>query len=208
MPGSAVWQGDMQPPMRQVLRGGADAAIARSGIRCFAVLRRESRPVDATVAPVTRTANDSPIIDRLLALLGGVEHSVTEHDPVYTSEEAAAVRGATLKSGAKALVIKAGDGFFLVVVPADRKLKSDLVRRALGAKKSRFARREKLLDLTGLEPGSVPPFGLLFGLPTVCDPALGESERINFNAGDHRCSVQMRFLDYVSIEAPRLASLT
>ena len=133
---------------------------------------------------------------------------MTEHDPVYTSEQAAAVRGATLKSGAKALVLKAGDGFFLVVIPADRKLKSDLVRRALGVKKSRFASREELLDLTGLEPGSVPPFGSLFGLPTVCDPALGESERINFNAGDHRRSVQMRFEDYLSIESPRLVALT
>src|SRR5205807_4038743 len=52
----------------------------------------------------------------------GVPFTVSRHAPVYTSEEAAAVRGTPLSSGAKALVVKAGDAFVLLVLPADRKL--------------------------------------------------------------------------------------
>jgi len=36
----------------------------------------------------------------------GISHKITEHDPVKTSEEAAKIRGATLESGAKAMLLK------------------------------------------------------------------------------------------------------
>ena len=71
------------------------------------------------------------------------------------------------------------------------------VRRAKGWRKLRFASREEVEELTGLAPGSIPPFGSLFGLPTLCDERLGENEVINFNAGDHSISVSMRYADYL-----------
>src|SRR5215813_8054333 len=99
----------------------------------------------------------------------GVAFTVLRHEPVFTSEQAAAVRGTSLASGAKALIIKAKDQFFLMVLPADRKLDSRQARTLLGVKALRFATREEVESLTGLQPGSIPPFGTLFGLPTYCD---------------------------------------
>jgi Ala-tRNA(Pro) deacylase len=139
---------------------------------------------------------------------GGVPFTVLRHEPVYTSEQAAAVRGVPLASGAKALVLKAGEAFVMAVVPADRKLDSKKARAALGTKSIRFAGREEVEQLTGLQPGSIPPFGSLFNLPTWCDPALGENASINFNAGDHAISVQMAYADYVALERPTAAALT
>ncbi len=138
----------------------------------------------------------------------GIAFGVQHHAPVYTSEEAAAVRGTPLSSGAKALVVKAGDSFCLLVVPADRKLDSKKARASLGAKALRFASREEVEQLTGLQPGSIPPFGSLFGLPTCCDPALAENPSINFNAGDHTISIAMTCADYLAAEGPRLLVLT
>jgi len=134
----------------------------------------------------------------------GVAFDVLRHEPVYTSEQAAAIRGTPLASGAKALVCKADDRFVMFVIPADRRLASREVRRARGWRKLRFADRDEVERLTGLEPGSIPPFGSLFGLPTLCDDRLGENETINFNAGDHRVSVSMRYDDYVRVESPEL----
>jgi Ala-tRNA(Pro) deacylase len=139
---------------------------------------------------------------------GGIAFTVLRHEPVYTSEQAAAVRGVPLASGAKALVLKAGESFVMAVVPADRKLDSKKARAALGTKSIRFANREEVEQLTGLQPGSIPPFGSLFGLPTWCDPALGENVSINFNAGDHAISVQMAYADYLALERPTLAAVT
>ncbi|MGD2123332.1 MAG: YbaK/EbsC family protein [Gemmatimonadota bacterium] len=129
---------------------------------------------------------------------------VLHHEPVFTSEEAARVRGVDLSTGAKALVCKGDDEFLLFVVPADRRLDSRGVRRRRGFRRLRFANREEVLELTGLAPGSIPPLGSLFGLNTLCDERLGENERINFNAGDHRISVSMLYADYLLVENPEL----
>jgi len=149
------------------------------------------------------------VFERVEAFLhqGGAAFTVLRHEPVFTSEQAAAVRGTSLASGAKALVVKA-DGFLMFVLPADRKLDSRKARAALGVKALRFATREEVEQLTGLQPGSIPPFGSLFGLATCCDPALGDNETINFNAGDHAISVQMPYADYVRIEQPRLVTIS
>lgn len=150
------------------------------------------------------------VFDRLHDKLSaaGVPFTVTRHAPVYTSEEAAAIRGVPLCTGAKALVIKAAEAFLLLVVPADRKLDSKKARVALGVKSLRFASREEVEQLTGLQPGSIPPFGSLFGLPTRCDPALAENDSINFNAGDHSISISLTYTDFVAVETPTLVQLT
>ena len=149
-----------------------------------------------------------PVFTRIAQLLSarGVAFEVLRHEPVYTSEEAAEIRGTPLASGAKALVCKADDRFVMFVVPADCRLASREVRRARRWRKLRFADRDEVERLTGLEPGSIPPFGSLFGLPTLCDERLGENETINFNAGDHRISVSMRYEDYVGVESPELGT--
>src|SRR5437870_8153888 len=107
------------------------------------------------------------VCDRLQESLKqhAVPFTVLRHEPVFTSEQAAAVRGTSLASGAKALVVKADDRFVLLVLPADRKLDSRKARTALGVKALRFANRDEVEQLTGLQPGSIPPFGSLFDLP-------------------------------------------
>lgn len=150
------------------------------------------------------------VFERIETLLGehGVVFDVLRHEPVYTSEKAAAVRGTPLASGAKALVCKTGDRFVMFIMPADRRLDSKAVRRAKGWRKLRFAGREEVQQLTGLAPGSIPPFGSLFDLPTLCDRQLAENEHINFNAGDHAISVSMRYEDYVRVEKPELGTFS
>jgi len=127
-----------------------------------------------------------------------------EHTPVYTSEQAAEVRGTPLASGAKALVCRADDRFVMVVLPADRRLDSKGVRKREAIRSLRFATREEVAELTTLQPGSIPPFGSLFGLPTWCDVRLRDQAEINFNAGDHAVSISMAFEDFVRAEQPRL----
>src|SRR3954462_14491514 len=110
------------------------------------------------------------VFDRLQQFLDGkaIKYDVLRHAPVFTSEEAAAVRGTPLASGAKALICKADERFVMIVMPADRRLAS----KEAGAKSLRFASREEVEQLTTLAPGSIPPFGSLFGLPTWCDESL------------------------------------
>lgn len=143
---------------------------------------------------------------RLVTMLEdrGVPFQTLRHAPVFTSQEAAEVRGTSLASGAKALICKTGDEFQMFVVPADRRLASAAVRRQLGIRSLRFASREEVGQLTTLTPGSIPPFGSLFTLTTFCDHSLGDQDQINFNAGDHSISISMAFADYLAVESPTL----
>ena len=147
------------------------------------------------------------VLSRLAEALrgAGVAFTQTEHRPVYTSAEAAEVRGVSLHSGAKALIVKGGENFLMVVMPADLSLDSHALRTLLETKKLRFATKEEVLELTGLKPGSIPPFGSLFNLPIYCDESLAENERINFNAGSHSVSIQMNYADYVAFESPNIS---
>ena len=150
------------------------------------------------------------VLERLTELLRRhqVVFQLSQHAPVFTSEEAAQVRGTSLASGAKALICKVDDRFAMFVMPADRRLDSKIARKSLGIKSLRFATREEVLELTGLTPGSIPPFGQLFSLPTFCDALLAEQPQINFNAGDHAVSISMPSAEYVRVEQPTVANLS
>jgi prolyl-tRNA editing enzyme YbaK/EbsC (Cys-tRNA(Pro) deacylase) len=127
----------------------------------------------------------------------GVAFEEKQHEPTFTSEESARARGESLSIGAKALVIKTDERYSLFVLPADRKVDSQAIRRALCAKKTRFANADELAELTGLVPGSVPPFGPpILSLDLFADPALEENAKIAFNAGSLTTSIIMQSVDY------------
>lgn len=139
------------------------------------------------------------VLDAIRVFLGaaGVTFVEKHHAPTFTSEESARARGEPLSIGAKALVVKTDDCFRLLVLPADRKLDSQAVKRHFAAKKLRFADAAELFELTGLVPGSVPPFGKpILALELWADPALGENDKIAFNAGSLSTSIVMAFADY------------
>lgn len=141
---------------------------------------------------------DNPVTARLVRLLeqAGVAFHLLRHAPVFTSEQAAAVRGTPLEEGAKALVCRADGQPALLVVPAHMRVGSRLFRRAFKVKDLRLVSGEEVQRLTGVPIGAVPPFGEILGLPTYLDERLLERERMAFNAGDHTISVTMATADY------------
>ncbi len=151
------------------------------------------------------------VLDALRHFLAssGVEFTEKDHEPTFTSEQSARARGESLEIGAKALVIKTDDSYRLFVLPANRKVDSASIRRQLGAKKARFADAAELLQLTGLVPGSVPPFGHpILPLELVADPALGDHEKIAFNAGSLTTSIIMGFADYQRVSGARWLAIS
>jgi Ala-tRNA(Pro) deacylase len=129
------------------------------------------------------------------------------HGPTRTSEESAVARGEELRIGGKALLIKVDAEFRLFVLSADRKLDSAAIRSHFQAKKTRFASAEELLEMTGLVPGSVPPFGApILPFPLYTDPSVFENARIAFNAGSLTDSIIMGIDDYRRLARPEVFS--
>ena len=126
------------------------------------------------------------------------------HLPTSTSEESARARGEDSRTGGKALLLKGDDEYRLFVLPADRKIDSAAIRKRLGFKRLRFATSDELFTLTGLVPGSVPPFGRpILPFDLSLDEALRDNERIAFNAGSLTDSIILSMTDYLRIAAPR-----
>ena len=138
----------------------------------------------------------------------GARFRVLDHAPVFTSEEAATVRGTPLDSGAKALVMLAVGAPVHVVLPGSRRVDNAKVRAVLGTRTLRFATPEELLALTGCVPGAVPPFGNLFGLPVLVDAALAARDEIAFNAGSNTRSIIMSCADFLRLSGARVHPLS
>jgi Ala-tRNA(Pro) deacylase len=146
---------------------------------------------------------------RSLLVRQGIAFREVHHAPTRTSEESARARGEDIRIGGKALLLKVGDEYALFVMSAARRLDSGLVRKHLGARKSRFATPEELDARTGLVPGSVPPFGppiLPFAL--YADPSVLENENIAFNAGSLTDSVIMASADWRRVAEPQVFAFT
>lgn len=150
----------------------------------------------------------------------GIEYKLLEHEPVYTSEQAARVRGVSIRTGVKALVLKtkgrrstssehaggeARSGeFILALVRADKRADLKSVAAAAGTKKVKLADPAEVLQITGCEIGSVPPFGHETPLKTYMDRDILDQDEVNFNIGSHTKSVRMKAEDLMKVIKPIL----
>jgi len=146
------------------------------------------------------------VLDRIRDLLNkeSIDFREIHHEPTHTSEESARVRGEDLGVGAKAILLKTDDSFRLFVVAADGKLDSAAIKRELHLKKIRFATPDELIQLTGLVPGSVPPFGEpILPFPLYADSEIGKQrDRVAFNAGSLTDSIVMSATDWDRVARP------
>lgn len=125
------------------------------------------------------------------------------HGPTRTSADAAHARGEDIGIGGKALVLKVGETFKLFVLSAALKMSSSKIKDYFHVKKTRFATPEELLKITGLVPGSVPPFGNpITVLELYLDLSIIKNERIAFNAGSLTDSIVMKVKDYYKLVSP------
>lgn len=155
---------------------------------------------------------DAPVLEAVRAWLDRehVAYCHLHHEPTRTSEESARVRGEPLEIGGKALLLKVGDSsgggapdpgaFRLFVLSAVLKLDSSAVKSRLAIRKVRFAEAGELHALTGLVPGSVPPFGRpILPFELYIDESITRNERIAFNAGSLTDSIIMATPDYLRL---------
>jgi Ala-tRNA(Pro) deacylase len=148
------------------------------------------------------------IHQKLMSVLNasGRSFRTLTHEATLTSEDSARARGESIEIGGKALLLKCDDQLALFVLSAAKKLDSNAACQLMNARRSRFASREELTTLTGLVPGSVPPFGepiLPFAL--FADESIVSQPQIAFNAGLLTFSVIMATADWRALAQPTVA---
>nr|MCK4929724.1 hypothetical protein [Nanoarchaeota archaeon] len=133
-----------------------------------------------------------------------VSYEYKEHEPVRTSEEAAAARGDDIRIGAKAIVLKADDKFVMCVLSAAKKINSKELKKILGIKSLRFATSDEIMEKTNCELGGVPPFGNIFELDLLVDKSITANEFMAFNAGERTKSLKIKTKDYLELLKPKI----
>ncbi len=152
-----------------------------------------------------------PILTTLKQYLDteAVPYEVLTHAPAYTAQEVAAAQHVAGRELAKVVIARADGAFVMAVLPAPRRLDLQKLGAALGARDVRLATEPEFAALfPQCDPGAMPPFGNLYGLPVVVDASLAADETVVFQAGTHTETVRMRYDDFVSLVRPRVRDLT
>ena len=156
------------------------------------------------LASFARIAYKMTILDKIIKLFdeAGILYEKLEHEPVYTSEDAAKIRDTGLSMGAKALILFADKKPVLVVVPGDKRLDFNKFKKLFSIKDLRMAAREEVYNLTGLEVGSIPPVGKALNLQSYYSDDFKQKDMVAFNAGMHTVSIKMKASDLLKVEEP------
>lgn len=110
--------------------------------------------------PASAPATPDELFARLEAL--GIAATTHRHDPVFTVEEARALRGALPGAHCKSLFLRDKKGAqFLVVCLEDRRLDMKALAGIIGAGRLSFGSPERLHAALGVAPGSVTPFAAI-----------------------------------------------
>jgi Ala-tRNA(Pro) deacylase len=127
--------------------------------------------------------------DELFAYLDsfGIAHKTVSHPPVFTVEEARALRGQVAGGHTKNLFLRDKKGaLFLVVALEDAAIELKSLHRLLGASgRFSFGSAELLRQTLGVEPGAVTPFAAINDtagrVTVILDAAMMAHDVLNFH---------------------------
>lgn len=127
-----------------------------------------------------------------------ISYRVYNHIPVFSCNEA---KGIDIPwQRVKSLLIrnKKATNFYMVVLPEDKKLNTNLIREAVSDTKLSFVNEECMLEKIGVAPGSVSPFALIHNTQRdVCvifDKYL-QGKQVGFHPWQNDATVVLDMLD-------------
>jgi Ala-tRNA(Pro) deacylase len=125
--------------------------------------------------------------DELFAALNafGIAHPTVSHPPLFTVEQSQELRGSIPGGHTKNLFLKDKKGaLFLVTAEEDAEIELKSLHRRLGASgRFSFGSADQMMEVLGVTPGSVTPFGAIndtrHRVAVVLDSALMQHSVIN-----------------------------
>lgn len=122
----------------------------------------------------------------------GVDFELVKHPPAATTLEAARRANIPAHNVAKSVVVKHIDGHAMAIVPSDRKVNLTALQDILHYRLGLSPEADVFNLFFDCAPGAIPPVGHAYGLKTLVDHEMEDSDWVYFEAGDHRNMVKMR----------------
>lgn len=137
------------------------------------------------------------------------------HGRVGSLEEAAAARGVAPERLLKTLVVRRGEGdFLLVLVPGGRQIAWPKLRELLGVSRLSMPDADTAREVTGYERGTITPFGAMPDasgrpLPVIADASvLEDSSAVSIGGGAHGVGLTLDPADLVAVTGAQVADVT
>lgn len=137
-----------------------------------------------------------------------IKYKVEEHKKVYTAFNEAETQHLKPKEVAKTVLVKADKGYALVVVPAQKRVDFNKVKKVLRAKKVSMARESDMAGVLKTKIGLVHPFGNLYKLPTLVDNALLKQKTMMASAGSYTESIEISAKQFAKLVQPTKGSFS
>jgi Ala-tRNA(Pro) deacylase len=120
-----------------------------------------------------------------------VDYDLVAHQATASSLHTAGTCDIPADRLAKGVVLRAGDGYVLVVLPASHRISRGDLKARFG-RDCEFATEHELDQLfPDCAHGAVPPLGDCYGLDVLVEDSMREPPEIYFEAGDHATLVHM-----------------
>lgn len=123
-------------------------------------------------------------------------YETMQHRPTYTGRDTIAAAHRPGDQVAKCLLLKDGERYMLMVMPANRRLQLDELHRVMKRTVGLATEREVGKVFDDCELGAVPPAGPLYDVETVVDDVLLDQPEVYFSAGDHQQLIHMKQGDF------------
>ena len=185
--------------------------LGLTNIREASLFPRDMERVDLRLSGLQKgNKKEKNLFEEIIEILNEKEinYQLFNHEAVYTSEEAAKVRGTKMEQGAKALILIADKKPVMTVMSAVKKVDFKKIKKEKGIKDLRMATADEVKNISGVEVGAVPPFGNLFDIPTFFDVSLEKQDKVSFNAGMHTRSVEIKYKDLKKAVNPDIFEFT
>ncbi|HEV3236130.1 MAG TPA: YbaK/EbsC family protein [Gemmataceae bacterium] len=132
-----------------------------------------------------------------------VPYQRLHHEPVYQANRMAQMLHVPGRRVAKSVLLRAGRGYVLAVLPAPYKVDLERMGSELGEDSVNMASESEMDQVfPDCETGAMPPFGSLYHVPTFVDESLVHDTEIIFEAANHKEAIRMNYRDYEELEHP------
>jgi len=171
--------------------------IAQPPNKCKNILVPPQSPPENPPMPATR-ADLLARFDRL-----GIKTETRDHAPVFTVEEARALRGEIPGGHCKNLFLKDEKGsIWLIVCLEEARVDLKAAPSRIGSKRLSFGKPDLLMEVLGVEPGSVTPFGLINDAAArthvILDKPMMEQALLNYHPLSNDATTTIRAADLLA----------
>jgi Cys-tRNA(Pro) deacylase len=141
--------------------------------------------------------------------LDGVDYRLVDYEPGRDIETAAERRGIAVERILKTMVVRVGDGrYVLVMVPGDRLIDWKALRSLLGERRLSLADADEAYVATGYRRGTITPLGAAGDWPLVIEATVEGTGEVSIGSGTDGVAIHLDVDDLIAMTDARVAPVS